>query len=372
MKPDIATTPELSALLAANAVVAFGTSGGKDSSAMVLATTRYLDQIGHQGPRLLIHSDLGRVEWADSLPTCERLAQRVGLELVTVRRQAGGLMERWLTRWANNVARYASLSCVKLILPWSTASMRFCTSELKTAIICRELVQRFPDQTILSASGIRREESPKRSLAPVAKEQPKLWSATHQTGGYDWHPIIDWTRAEVLAEHERSRFPLHEAYTRYGSSRVSCAFCILGSAADLAAAVTCADNHDIYREMVDLEIRSTFSFHDTSWLGDVAPHLLSREQRLGLSEAKRRARERASAEARLPAHLLYTKGWPTVMPSLDEARLIAWVRVAVAEAVDIDIQYTTPGAVRERYADLMAGRPQQGVTVQMEMALEDV
>lgn len=367
---DIATTPEISALLAVHAPVAFGTSGGKDSSAMALATNAYLDQIGHQGPRVLIHSDLGRVEWQDSLPTCERLAERLGLELIIVRRAAGGLMERWLTRWANNVARYASLECVKLILPWSTASMRFCTSELKTAIICRELVQRFPGQVILSASGIRREESPKRKLAPVAKEQPKLISATHQTSGYDWHPIIDWSKAEVLAEHERCGFPLHEAYTRYGSSRVSCAFCILGSAADLVAAATCVDNHDIYREMVDLEIRSTFSFHDTQWLGDVAPHLLSHDQRLDLSEAKRRARERTAAEARIPQHLLYTRGWPTVMPSIDEARLIAWVRVAVAEAVDIDIQYTTPDAVRERYAELMAGRPQsQGVTVQMEMML---
>jgi 3'-phosphoadenosine 5'-phosphosulfate sulfotransferase (PAPS reductase)/FAD synthetase len=54
--------------------------------------------------------------------------------------------------------------------------MRFCTSELKTAIICRELVRRFPGQTILSVSGIRREESTKRKLAPIVKVQPKLTS----------------------------------------------------------------------------------------------------------------------------------------------------------------------------------------------------
>lgn len=369
---EIAAAPDVHALLAAHAPVAFGVSGGKDSSAMVLATSAYLDQIGHVGPRVLIHSDLGRVEWADSLPTCERLAAHIGLELVVVRRQAGGLMERWLTRWQNNVARYANLKCVKLILPWSTASMRFCTSELKTAIICRELVQRFPGQAIISASGIRREESPKRAKAPIAAEQSKLRSVTHQTSGYDWHPILDWTLADVLAIHERRGFPLHEAYRVYGSSRVSCAFCILGSAGDLAASANCPDNHAIYREMVDLEIASTFSFHDDRWLGDVAPHLLSGDQRTGLKEAKRRARARASAEARIPQHLLYTKGWPTVMPTLDEARLIAWVRCAVAEAVDIDIQYTTAGTVRDRYAELMAapGRPQsQNVTVQIGMVL---
>jgi 3'-phosphoadenosine 5'-phosphosulfate sulfotransferase (PAPS reductase)/FAD synthetase len=172
---------------------------------------------------VLIHSDLGQVEWKDSLPTCERLAARLGLELIVVRRQAGGMLERWQTRWANNVARYANLECVKLILPWSTASMRFCTSELKTAIICRELVRRFPGQTILSVSGIRREESTKRKLAPIVKVQPKLTSTTHATSGYDWHPLLDWTKADVFALHERTGFPLHEAYRVYGSSRVSCA-----------------------------------------------------------------------------------------------------------------------------------------------------
>ena len=41
----------------------------------------------------------------------------------------------WLSRWAANVARYANLECVKLILPWSTAAQRFCTAELKSAVI---------------------------------------------------------------------------------------------------------------------------------------------------------------------------------------------------------------------------------------------
>jgi hypothetical protein len=52
-----------------------------------LALIPYLDAIGHHGPRVLIHSDLGQVEWKDSLPTCERLAARLGLELIVVRRQ---------------------------------------------------------------------------------------------------------------------------------------------------------------------------------------------------------------------------------------------------------------------------------------------
>jgi hypothetical protein len=40
------------------------------------AQIAYLDQIGHAGARVLINSDLGRVEWRQSLAVCERLAQR--------------------------------------------------------------------------------------------------------------------------------------------------------------------------------------------------------------------------------------------------------------------------------------------------------
>ena len=54
------------------------------------------------------------------------------------------MMKRWLKRWTNNLARYRSMACVKLILPWSTPGMRFCTSELKSAPIASALVKRFP------------------------------------------------------------------------------------------------------------------------------------------------------------------------------------------------------------------------------------
>jgi hypothetical protein len=38
------------------------------------------------------------------------------------------MLDRWEKRWQNNVSRYEDLSCVKVILPWSTPQMRFCTS----------------------------------------------------------------------------------------------------------------------------------------------------------------------------------------------------------------------------------------------------
>ena len=55
-KVEIAAIVKLGAALAANAPVAIGVSGGKDSCAAALATIEHLDAIGHTGPRLsLIH-----------------------------------------------------------------------------------------------------------------------------------------------------------------------------------------------------------------------------------------------------------------------------------------------------------------------------
>lgn len=349
----IATTPEVDAAVASGSPVAIGVSGGKDSTALAFATVEWLDAIGHTGPRVLIHSDLGRVEWTQSGPTCARLAERLGVELITVRRGAGDMMDRWLTRWSNNVERYAELSCVKLILPWSTPSMRFCTSELKTAIICRELVKRFPGQTILSACGIRRQESPGRAKAPIAKAQAKLTSVGRRTNGIDWHPIIDWTLDEVIAMHADRGFPLHEAYTKYGASRVSCAFCIMSSKADLAASASVPDHADLYREMVGLEAASSFAFQ-AGWLADVAPDLLSDDLLAAVGCAKEAARARERLESRIPAHLLYTKGWPTCIPTRAEAELLCEVRTGVAGAVGLSVKYTDPDSLIERYSALYA------------------
>jgi 3'-phosphoadenosine 5'-phosphosulfate sulfotransferase (PAPS reductase)/FAD synthetase len=349
----LAISLEIAEQLATNAPVALSTSGGKDSSAMTLAVSTYLDEIGHRGPRLLIHSDLGRIEWKESLPMCQRLADRVGMELVVVKRQAGDLLDRWRVRWSNNCERYASLSCVKMILPWSTACMLFCRSELKAAIICRDLVERFPQQIILNASGIRRDESTTRAKAPIWSPQARLTSQTYQTTGLDWHPILEWNLEQVFAYHQVRDFPLHEAYTRFLMSRVSCSFCILAGLADLIASTTCPDNHAIYRELVAIEILSSYSFQETRWLGDIAPHLLSEEMRAGLQEAKQRSARRSAAESRIPKHMLYSKGWPTSRPTYDEAQVLAEVRTDVAEILGLVIQYTNPDAILDRYDELI-------------------
>lgn len=351
----IATAPEIDDLLQSNAVVAIGVSGGKDSDACALAVCQHLDAIGHTGPRVLVHADLGVVEWTDSQPSCERLAKRVGVELITVRRKAGDMMDRWEGRWRNNVARYSDLSCVKLILPWSTPSMRFCTSELKAAVIASELRKRFPTQSIVNVTGIRRQESANRAKMPVWQPDTRL--KRKDAMGVAWNPIIEWPIEIVFQRIAQAGLKLHEAYTTYGASRVSCVFCIMSAGADLQAAASCLDNHDVYCRMVELEAISTFSFQSGKWLADVAPHLLSPALAARIAIAKAQATAREQAEAEIPKHLLYSKGWPSAMPTAAEAALIASVRRRVSEAVSINVQHLSASDVLRRYEQLLLLKP---------------
>lgn len=353
---SVALTDEISALIAANAPVAIGVSGGKDSSAVAFATIKHLDAVGHTGPRVLVHADLGVTEWVDSLPQCQRLAERLGLELIVVRRQQGDMMDRWEQRWKDNVRRWETLSCVKLILPWSTPSMRFCTSELKAAPITKELVRRFPGQTIINATGIRRQESSGRAKAPVAKPQPKLKSITHKTAGVDWHPIIDWSIEDVFSSLEEERFSLHEGYTKFGSSRISCVYCMLATEADHKAGVADERNHKLGHRMASLEVASTFAFQGNRWLYDTLASALNLD-RSAVESAKNRAASREKAEAKIPKHLLYTKGWPTCVPTYDEAALLAAVRFQVADAVSLKFSFIKPTEIQERYERLLAAKP---------------
>jgi 3'-phosphoadenosine 5'-phosphosulfate sulfotransferase (PAPS reductase)/FAD synthetase len=366
----VTSTADVDALLDDGAVVAIGVSGGKDSVACALAVARHLDLIGHTGPRVLVHADLGRVEWKDSAPACERLAAHLGWELLTVRRQAGDMLARWQKRWENNVARYRDLSCVRLILPWSTPSMRFCTSELKTAVITSALKKRFPTHDIVNVTGVRRQESSARSKMPVAAPMAALTRRGHI--GVTWNAIIEWPVEDVFAEIAEAGLALHEAYTRYGASRVSCAFCIMSSLDDLRAAAGCADNHDLYREMVAIEAASSFAFQGQRWLADVSPELLSPSLKSDIARAKAAAIARQAIESEIPDHLLFTAGWPTVRPSADEAALIASVRTRVAALIGIDASYTTADAVLERYDALLAERAASGRALSQEAACAEV
>lgn len=349
--------PTLLSLLHDNSPVCVGVSGGKDGSTAAAAVFEYLDSINHTGPRLLVHSHLGDIEHRDSLPQIQKLATALNTELAVIY-PARDMISRWQYRWQCNVARYENLQCVKLIMPWSGASMRFCTSELKIWPIGRYLSQRFRGQTIISVTGVRSEESPDRAKASTFRPADEIARAPVKnsfgaTRGYTWLPIKHYRTEDVFLFLRERSLPVHEAYDRYGLSRVSCAFCVLASQRDLLASSAITYNQDVYRRLVQLEAQSTFSFQRGRWLADIAPDLLDADLRAATISAKQKAVFREESEARIPRHLLYVKGWPTYCPNLEEARLLCEIRSGVANAVGLSIKYSTPDELIERYRELM-------------------
>lgn len=347
---EVVTTLEIERLLADGAAVALSISAGKDGQAAAIATLRHLDRIGHIGPRLLIHANLGIIEWPESLPGCERQAQDLGLELVVLRKPSGGLMERFESRWQANLRRYARLETVTVVVPWATPRLRYCSSEQKHQPITRYLRRRFTGG-VINVTGVRREESVARSRCTVADLDAKL--SKPGAPFMNWRPIADYSTKDVFDEIREAGQVPHVAYTRWGLTRTSCRFCIMSSGADLLASSRNPESAELYRRMVDLEIRSTFAFQGSRWLGDVAPHLLDADRLDAFQEAKRRAARRSALEATLPKGLRFEKGVPTTMLSRADAAQLAEVRTQVAALLDVAIDFSDADSVMAHYEGLL-------------------
>lgn len=354
-----AVDPMIIAAIRSGAWFAFNLSGGKDSTIAAHAATRLLDALGHPAERrIAIHADLGRAEWRSTPATVAAIADRLGLPLLVVRRTAGDMVARWEQRFLAGKRRYEALETYNLIGPWSSASLRFCTSELKIQVIGPELARRYRGQTIVSIIGLRREESPSRRATPISRLDHRFAKSGNAAGTtmITWHPAVDWTQAEVFAAHDRHGLPLHEAYREYGATRLSCAYCVLASLHDLRASTHAAGNADLYRHLVAIEANSTFSFQPQRWLADIAPILLPASLRQDVERAKSRAQERRALEAEMPPALRFIKGWPPRMPSHSEATNIARCRGPILAHHGLVDHYPDARAVLERFAELLSGQ----------------
>lgn len=348
----LAIDDRVRAAIAAGVPVAYSLSGGKDSVSISHAADRLLDQLGHpRDRRIAIHSDLGRIEWQTTPGTVEAAAAAIGVPLVVVRRKAGDLVDRWERRFELGLDRYIDLRTYHLTGPWSSASNRFCTAELKTQVILPELLRQWKGTEILSIVGIRRQESLKRRLAPISKREGKPWVRAGGGCITTWHPGVDIREDEVFTYLEREALPVAEPY-RLGSTRFGCAFCVLGSENDLTVAARATGNLGLLHHLVEIEAQSTFSFQPTRWIGDVAPDLIRPALWSDLERGKIRAAERRNLEDRLPANLRYVKGWPQRIPTLAEASVILSTRSAILAVHSRTSPYDTPALVRDRIAEL--------------------
>ena len=352
----IATSPMIELAVRNGAQVVFNLSGGKDCGAVSAMTNAYLDSIGHpRAKRIAIHADLGRAEWRSTPAQVQAQADALGLPLVVVSAKSGDLVSRFENRWERGLHDYVNLRLYNLRGPWSSPSLKFCQSEKKIQVMGPHLARTFRGQTIINVVGIRREESTGRKNTEVAKLDTRFAKAGNRAGTTMmlWHPGVDLLVDDVFAANVRHNVPLAEGYG-LGSTRWSCAFCIMGSLNDLTVSASVPGNHWVYRHYVGMEAASTFSFQADRWLGDVAPHLLSEGLASDLARAKALAAERRSIEAQLPARHRFVKGWPLYVPTLEEAEAICTGRSTILRMHGCENIYPTARQVRDRFAELVA------------------
>jgi len=217
-------------LVARGALFAVNHSGGKDSQAMLLK----LLELGIPGDQIVIvHADLGRVEWEGSQEHIRR--NSFGLPLV-VAEPARTLFQMVRSRGM-----------------WPSPQQRQCTSDLKRTPITREIRRylkahpRF-NGLVVNCMGMRAEESSARAKAAVFKFSERNSKAGREW--YDWLPIHAMSEADVFASiraaGQAPAWPYFAGMTRY-----SCCFCIMASEADLKTAARLAPS--LYREVVHLE-----------------------------------------------------------------------------------------------------------------------
>ena len=352
-KQNLALDETVAAHLAnRNSAVIFAVSGGKDGEVATLEGLEFLNRVGYPGEIGLIHSHLGEIEHHSSLRQCRKLAEKCGLPLIVVYPKVP-MIERWENRWVGIIKRFVELERVKIMMPFSAAGARFCTSDEKVTPITQELKRRFPGRFIINVVGIRREESKERAKKPISQVNDKLTAKKTLTAGCDWFPIIEYQKEDVWLSHRRHNFRAHEAYKKFGMERISCSFCVLASKGDLRNSLRDKRNHLAFHRIVALEITSGFSFRQNDWLADYGTELLSGDERAGLQRAKEVAAHRKFLESKVDKALFFVKDFPTFQPSMEQAENLAEFRRAMSDLYNIDSKYLTGAEVWQRYADLL-------------------
>ena len=214
--PDPLRIPaKIRSMIEAGALVAINHSGGKDSQAMTLRL------LGAGIPRdqiLIIHASLGEVEWPGTITHIKRTTH--GLPLLVTR------------------ADKTFFDMVRVRGMFPSPKYRQCTSDLKRGPIEKALRRYLKDQPhfggrVISAMGMRAEESSSRSKRPVVQASARNSKAGRRW--INWLPIHDMSETEVFATITAGGQKPHWAYAK-GMSRLSCSFCIMSSRADLACA----------------------------------------------------------------------------------------------------------------------------------------
>lgn len=220
--------------LASYDVILVNSSAGKDSQAMLTHLVERADAEGISRDRIIVvHADLGRVEWEGTRELAEKQAAAYGLRFETVARTED-LLDQIVTRHKTLRAKGDTTTPA-----WPSSQARYCTSDQKTSQVAKLMTRLADDHRrvhperpirILNCLGIRAAESPAR-----AKKTPFGPDAAASNGRRTvdrYLPIFDWSDEQVWNTIRASGLPHHPAYDA-GMPRLSCMFCVLAGRREL-------------------------------------------------------------------------------------------------------------------------------------------
>lgn len=215
-------------------LIACSHSGGKDSQAMYL----FLKNVVPAERLVVIHADLGIVEWSGTL---QHIKDTVDSPIYVVK---------------NPNKDFFQMVEHRKMFP--SPKNRQCTSDLKRApirVAIRKICNENGYNIVLDCMGLRAQESSGRAKK---KAFVKLNSQCNsKRDWYQWLPIHDWTEEAVFSYIADNAQKPHWAYGA-GMSRLSCSFCIMSSDADLKIAAKLRP--DLLERYSELEERLGHTF----------------------------------------------------------------------------------------------------------------
>lgn len=200
--------------------VVINSSAGKDS----LASLDYVVDLARaqavMDRLLVVHCDLGRVEWQGTRELAERQAARYGLRFEVVSRPQGDLLEHIEARGK-----------------FPDSGNRYCTSDHKRGQVAKLLTQLAREKgahvRILNVMGIRADESRERGKKAAFSRDERASNGRRTVD--TWFPIFTWTVEQVWERINSRGLEAHPAYA-LGMRRLSCCFCVLATRQDLVIA----------------------------------------------------------------------------------------------------------------------------------------
>ena len=251
--PAAHTTENTAPDLSSYDILLVSSSAGKDSQAMLDYMVELADAQGVRNRIVVVHADLGRVEWEGTKELAAEQAAHYGVRFEVVRRKQdllGQIAQRGM---------------------WPSSKQRFCTSDHKRDQIT-PLMTRLVSESgiqgrvvrILDCQGIRAQESAER-----AKKTPFQVNRRASNGKRHvdtWMPIFAWSLDDVWARIRQSGVRHHYAYD-LGMKRLSCVFCVF---APQHALVTAGKhNLGLLRQYAQVETAIGHTFRRDTKLVDI-------------------------------------------------------------------------------------------------------